>query len=123
MKKIAALSLFSTLCVFATIYGYASTTVDPQIVTLNNKMSIIFQLPQNQEGNVLVKFKDNTETTLKEVKVDANVHHRIAINLPLLEPGIYYLEILHNGLVTRKELFIRWDGIEVVRVEKMKDHF
>lgn len=120
MRTITYAVVLSATLLVTTITGYAKTEVDPQLVTLNNKMSLVFQLPPQGDGKVLVKLMDDTETTLNEVAVNASVQLRKAIHLPLLEPGIYYLETIHEGLITRKELLIRWDSIEVTKVTKMK---
>ena len=72
MKTTSFLSVLSGLLLVTTIDGYASTTVDPQILILNNKMSVIFQPLQGEESKVLVKFQDDTESTLLEMNVDAN---------------------------------------------------
>lgn len=122
MKTIRCALVLLALLLITTLSGCANTEVDPQLVMLNNKMSLVFQLPQGAESKVLVTLKDDTDTTLKEVRADAKIHHRKAINLnlPLLEPGTYYLEALHDGMITRKELLLRWDGVEVVSIEKLR---
>ncbi|MEM8967387.1 MAG: hypothetical protein AAGE93_13275 [Bacteroidota bacterium] len=118
MKTISFLSVLSGLLLVTTMDGYASTTVDPQILILNNKMSVIFQPLQGEESKVLVKFKDDTESTLLEMKVDANKRQRQAINFSQPQPGIYYIDIFHNRTITRKELVVRWNSVEVVRITK-----
>ncbi len=97
----------------------AETTVDPQLFTLDKKKSAIFQLPQGEESKVLVKIKNDMEGTLMEMEVDANVYKRKLFNFSNLRDGIYYMDIFHDGEITRKTLEIRWDGVEVVGIRKM----
>ena len=112
------MSVLSGLLLVTTMDGYASTTVDPQILILNNKMSVIFQPMQYAESKEQEKFKDDTERTLLEIKVDANTRQRQAINFSQPQPGIYYIDIFHNRTITRKELVVRWNSVEVVRIIK-----
>ncbi|WPP52030.1 hypothetical protein [Catalinimonas niigatensis] len=119
MKTISFFSAISGLLLLAVSVSYATITADPQLYPLQKKKSAIFQLPQGEEKKVLVKIKDDMENTLMEVEVDAEAYDRKLFNFYRLKDGNYFMDIFHNGIVTRKELSVRWDGIKVVNVTKM----
>ncbi|MEM8967388.1 MAG: hypothetical protein AAGE93_13280 [Bacteroidota bacterium] len=119
MKTISFFSILLGLLMLTSVRIQAETTVDPQLFTLDKKKSAIFQLPQGEESKVLVKIKNDMEGTLMEMEVDANVYKRKLFNFSNLRDGIYYMDIFHDGEITRKTLEIRWDGVEVVGIRKM----
>lgn len=118
MKTISFFSALSGLFLLATSVSYA-TTVDPQLHPLKMKKSAVLQTPQDEDSKVLVKIKDDRESTLVEVEVDATVQDRKLFNFSNLRDGIYYMDIFHNGEITRKVLDVRWDGVEVIDIRKM----
>ncbi|MEK6481426.1 hypothetical protein WJR50_28040 [Catalinimonas sp. 4WD22] len=119
MKTISFFFAISGLLLLASSFSYATTTVDPQLYPLHKKKSAIFEVPQVEEDKVLIKFKNEKENTLMEVEVEAGEQERKLFNFSRLQQGTYYMDIFHNGIITRKELQVRWDGVDVVSVFKM----
>lgn len=118
MKTIPFFAALSSLLLLTVSVSYA-TIVDPILSPVNNQKSAVFQLPQAEESKVLVKIKNSRENTLMEVEVDAHIQDRKLFNFDRLRDGIYYMDIFHNGEITRKELQVRWDGVEVIGIRKM----
>jgi len=119
MKTISFLSILLSTLMVTSVSGHAETTVDPILSPVDNKKSAVFQAPQGEESKIVVKIKNSRENTLMEVEMDSNVQPRKLFNFANLRDGIYYMDIFHNGEITRKALAVRWDGVEVTGIKKL----
>ena len=120
MKTIFSLSALLGMLILAVPSTHATSVVDPLLSPLNGEKSAVLQLPQGEGKTVLIKFKNYTEDILMEVEVDAEAHPRKSLDLSRLDPGTYFMDIFHDGEITRKELSVHWDEVKVTSVTKME---
>lgn len=120
MKAINSLFLLSTGLLTVIISSHASVTTEPQLYPQPNQKTAILQVPLDKKDDVMVKVKSIHQNIIMEIAVDDDSDQYKTLDFSSLKEGTYYLDIYHDGVVTRKELDVRWDGIEVTRVEKMK---